>query len=126
LFKKKLLNCTKTILSALKPFKKKIFGIVVESTYNWYWLADTLHENLYKIHLANPAAIRQYDSLKHTDDQWDSFWLAHMLRLGILPAGYIYTKAERPIRDLLPRRGLLVSDLRHSRRLEICEPLKAV
>jgi transposase len=108
LFKKKLPNCTKTILSALKPFKKKLVGIVVESTYNWYWLADALNENGYKIHLANPAAIRQYEGLKHTDDQWDSFWLAHMLRLGILPEGYIYPKAERPIRDLLRRRGLLV------------------
>jgi len=108
LFKKKLPNCPKTILSALKPFKKKLVGIVVESTFNWYWLVDTLNENGYKIHLANPAAIKQYEGLKHTDDQRDSFWLAHMLRLGILPEGYIYPKSQRPLRDLLRRRGLLV------------------
>lgn len=108
LFKKKLPNRPKTILAALKPFKKKLVGIVVESTYNWYWLVDTLNENGYKTHLANPAAIKQYEGLKHTDDQRDSFWLAHMLRLGILPEGYIYPKAERPLRDLLRRRGLLV------------------
>lgn len=108
LFKKKLPNCPKTILSALKPFKKKLVGVVVESTFNWYWLVDTLNENGYKIHLANPAAIKQYEGLKHTDDQRDSFWLAHMLRLGILPEGYIYPKSQRPLRDLLRRRGLLV------------------
>jgi transposase len=108
LFKNKLPNCPKTILAALKPFKKKLVGIVVESTYNWYWLVDTLNENGYKIHLANPAAIKQYEGLKHTDDQKDSFWLAHMLRLGILPEGYIYPKTERPLRDLMRRRGLLV------------------
>jgi hypothetical protein len=31
-----------------------------------------------------------------------------MLRLGILPEGYIYPKAERPLRDMLRRRMLLV------------------
>jgi len=108
LFKKRLPNCKDTILAALKPFKKKLVGIVVESTFNWYWLVDTLNDNGYKVHLANPAAIKQYEGLKHTDDQWDSFWLAHMLRLGILPEGYIYPKEQRPLRDLLRRRGLLV------------------
>ena len=46
--------------------------------------------------------------LKHTDDEDDAFWLAEMLRLGILPEGYIYPKQERPIRDLLRKRGHLM------------------
>jgi transposase len=46
--------------------------------------------------------------MKYTDDKWDSFWLAHMLRLGILPEGYIYPKDIRPIRDLLRKRMMLV------------------
>jgi transposase len=58
----------------------------------------------YKVHLANPAAIKQYEGLKHTDDPWDTFWLAHLLRLNILPVGYIYPKEERPVRDLLRKR----------------------
>jgi transposase len=62
----------------------------------------------YNVHLANPNAIQAYDGLKHTDDKWDSFWLAHMLRLGILPVGYIYPKHQRPIRDLLRRRLMFV------------------
>ncbi len=45
---------------------------------------------------------------KHTDDKWDSFWLAHMKRLDILPEGYIYPKEDRPVRDLLRRRLLFV------------------
>lgn len=32
-----------------------------------------------------------------------------MLRLGILPTGYVYPKDERPLRDLLRKRGHLVS-----------------
>jgi transposase len=65
-------------------------------------------EEGYKVHLANPSAIQQYTGLKHTDDKHDAFWLAEMLRLGILPEGYIYPKEERPIRDLLRKRGHLV------------------
>jgi transposase len=83
-------------------------GIVVESTYNWYWLVDALMEEGYKVHLANPAAIQQYSGLKHGDDKHDAFWLAEMLRLGILPEGYIYPVQERPVRDLLRKRGHLV------------------
>lgn len=107
-FKKKLPNDPKRILEALKPYRKEIVGVVVESTFNWYWLVDLLMDKNYKVHLANPAAIKQYEGLKYSDDDHSAFWLAHMLRLGILPEGYIYPKEERPIRDLLRKRGHLV------------------
>jgi transposase len=108
LFGKRLDNYLPDVLQALEPFKKELDGIVVESTYNWYWLVDGLQENGYRVHLANPAAIQQYEGLKYTDDKWDSFWLAHMKRLNILPEGYIYPKADRAIRDLLRRRLLFM------------------
>jgi transposase len=105
---KQLPNKLDAVLSALGPFKESIRGVVVESTYNWYWLLDGLQEHGYRVHLANPSAIKQYEGLKHTDDRWDAFWLAHMLRLNILPEGYIYPKEDRPVRDLLRRRLLFV------------------
>ena len=46
--------------------------------------------------------------MKHADDQHDAQWLAHLLRLGLLPTGYIYPKAERAVRDLLRKRSQLV------------------
>jgi transposase len=49
-----------------------------------------------------------YSSLKYTDDHSDARWLAHLLRLGVLPEGYIYPKAERAVRDLLRKRVHLV------------------
>lgn len=107
-FKQKLPNNPSIILEALKPYKEEITGIVVESTYNWYWLVDMLMAEGYKVHLANPVAIEKYSGLKHADDKHDAFWLAEMLRLGILPEGYIYPKEESPIRDLLRKRGHLV------------------
>ena len=108
LYQKRLPNQVEHILQALEPFKESMEGVVVESTYNWYWLVDGLQERGYKMHLANPSAIKQYEGLKHTDDKWDSFWLAHMKRLDILPEGYIYPKEDRPVRDVLRRRLLFV------------------
>ena len=108
IFGKKLINDLDVILKELEPFKKEVKGIVVESTYNWYWLVDGLREAKYQVHLANPAEMQQYSGMKYTDDKWDSYWLAHMLRLGILPEGYIYPKEIRPVRDLLRKRTMLV------------------
>ena len=107
-FKQKMSNEPRTIVSKLENFKEGIAGIVVESTFNWYWLVDLLHDAGYRVHLANPSAIQKYSGLKHADDKHDAFWLAEMLRLHILPEGYIYPKEERPIRDLLRKRGHLV------------------
>jgi transposase len=107
-FNKKLPNDLLVVRETLRPFKEELIGVVVESTYNWYWIVDGLMEKGYKVHLANPSAIQRYSGLKHSDDKHDAFWLAEMLRLGILPEGYIYPKEERPVRDLLRKRGHLV------------------
>jgi len=107
-FKKKARNDLSEIIKHLAPFEKQIKGVVVESTYNWYWLVDGLIDNGYKLHLANPSAIKQYEGLKHGDDITDAFHLANLLRLGILPEGYIYPNHERPLRDLLRKRIHLV------------------
>jgi len=81
---------------------------VVESTDNWYWLVDGLMATGYPVHLANTAAIVQYAGLKYSDDASDPRWLAKLLRLGLLPEGYIYPNEERPVRDLLRKRSQLV------------------
>jgi len=107
-FKKKVPNDPEMILGALEPVRGDLAGVVVESTFNWYWLVDVLMDQGYRVHLANPSAIQKYKGLKHSDDVHDAFWLAEMLRLGILPTGYIYPKEERAVRDLLRKRGHLV------------------
>jgi transposase len=108
IYQKRLPNDLAAILEQLAPHHTEIEGVAVESTYNWYWRVDGLMDAGYRMHLANPAAIQQYCGLKYTNDQSDARWLAHMLRLGVLPEGYIYPKAQRPVRDLLRKRGQLV------------------
>ena len=107
-FEKKLPCELESVLQALQPFKKRLEKIAVESTYNWYWLVDGLQDHGYPVVLANPAAMQQYDGLKHADDKSDGFFLAEMLRLKILPTGHLCDRAVRPVRDLLRRRMGLV------------------
>ena len=92
----------------LEPFRAGLQGVAVESTFNWYWLVDGLEANRFPVTLVNTAAIQQYEGLKRSDDQYDAWWLAHMMRLGILPKGHIYPRKDRAIRDLLRKRGTLV------------------
>src|SRR5215475_7137558 len=108
IYEKRFPNHLPAILEPLRRHPGEIEGVVVESTYNWYWLVDGFMEAGYQVHLANPAAIQQYSGLKYTDDHSDARWLAHLLRLGVLPEGYIYPKAERAVRDVLRKRSHLV------------------
>ena len=106
--RRRLANDLSEVCAWLEPYRDDLAGVVVESTYNWYWLVDGLMEQGYTVHLANTVAIQQYNGLKYRDDASDARWLAKLLRLGELPEGYIYPRTERAIRDLLRKRSQLV------------------
>ena len=107
-YQRRLPNCLGTILAALEPHRGELAGVVVESTYNWYWLVDGLQAAGYRVHLANTTAMKRYQGLKYSGDETDAQYLAHLLRLGILPTGYICPPAERALRDLARKRLQLV------------------
>jgi transposase len=107
-YERRLPNELPFILAQLAPHRQSIEAIAVESTYNWYWLVDGLMEAGYNLKLVNTAAVKTYDGLKYTGDEHDARHLAHLLRLGVLPTGYIYPKEERAVRDLLRKRAQLV------------------
>lgn len=107
-YRKRLLCQLSIILDVLRPYQPMLVGIAIESTFNWYWLVDGLEQQNYSVHLVNTAAVKQYEGLKHGDDNSDALWLAHLLRLGILPTGYIYPKEKRAVRDLARKRSQLV------------------
>jgi transposase len=103
-YKRRLPNELGAILAALEPYRAQLAGVVVEATYNWYWLVDGLQAAGYRVHLANTSAIKQYEGLKHSNDDSDALHLAHLLRLGILPTGYICPTEQRAVRDLARKR----------------------
>jgi transposase len=107
-FERRLPNDPEAVLSALAPYQDRLAGVAVESTYNWYWLVDTLQANRYTTHLANPARMEENIGLKAANDKTDARFLAKQMVMGVLPEGYIYPKEERSLRDLLRRRMRLV------------------
>ncbi len=105
---RKLPNRVESFIEELEPYRASLQGVAVESTFNWYWLVDGLLAHKFPAVLVNTSAIQQYAGLKHADDRYDAWWLAHMMRLGILPKGHIYPREERAVRDLLRKRATLV------------------
>src|SRR5208282_3734648 len=104
----KLVCDLQAVVAFLKPYKRRLKSLAIESTYNWYWLVDGLVALGYPVVLADPAKIDQYSGIKHANDKSDAFFLAELQRLKILPTGYIYDPQLRPVRDLLRRRMSLV------------------
>ena len=105
---KRLPNDLTKIVGLLTPWREEMAGVVVESTFNWYWLVDGLQAAGFKVHLANTTAIKKYEGLKHSGDETDARYLAHLLRLGILPTGTILPPKQRAVRDLARKRMQLV------------------
>lgn len=97
-------------------FKEKIinrFGsnlvVAVESTYNYYWLADVCNNNNIKIALSHAYYIKSIHGNKKKNDSIDSKMLANLSRTFMLPKAYAYPEKTRSTRDLLRKRHLLVN-----------------
>ena len=97
-YQKRLPNDLAAIAAALAPHRDEAVGVVIESTYNWYWLVDGLMEAGYRVHLAHPAAIKKYEGLKHSGDFADAAYLAQLLRLGLLAEGLYLSNASNAAR----------------------------
>jgi hypothetical protein len=50
LYSKRHDNRLEDVLKVLGKFKATLQGVVVESTYNWYWLVDGLMDNGFRVH----------------------------------------------------------------------------
>jgi transposase len=107
-YEERLPNHLPSILQTLEAFKDRIACLVVESTYNWYWLVDGLRAAGYNAKLANPARMQENIGLKEANDKSDAFFLAKQAAMGVLPEAYIYPQEHRGVRDLLRRRMRLV------------------
>lgn len=107
LLQQKVANDLPRIAQLLLPFKPHL-QIVVESTFNWYWLVDGLQELGFDLSLAHTLGLAMITHAKVKTDRRDAFTLAKLLRAGLIPKAYIYPAPSRPVRDLLRRRLKLV------------------
>lgn len=103
----KLRNDLGRIIEELTPYKPNL-QIVVESTFNWYWLVDGLREAGFNVCLAHTLGLHMITGAKIKTDRRDAYSLAKLLRVSMIPKAYIYPPETRPIRDLLRRRLSLV------------------
>jgi transposase len=117
----KLPNDLGRIRQALEPYNNDApLPVVVESTFNWYWLVDGLQSLGFDVCLAHTLGLQMITGAKVKTDRRDAYTLAKLLRVGVIPKAYIYPAETRPVRDLLRRRLQLVrrraqeySGLRH-------------
>lgn len=108
LVQQKVRNELSRILRLIEPFKEHL-QIVVESTFNWYWLVDGLQEAGYNVCLAHTLGLYMITGAKVKTDRRDALALAKLLKAGMIPKAYIYPKDTRPLRDLLRCRSNLVT-----------------
>ena len=86
---RKLDNDADLLIACLTEYKDELMAVAIESTFNWYWLSDALTDAGFEVRLVNTTKVIQYSGLKRADDRYDAFFLAHLMRLNILPTGYI-------------------------------------
>jgi hypothetical protein len=91
-YEKRLPNDLSLIAEQLATYRDSIQGIVVESTYNWYWLVDGLMDEGHKIHLANTAAIQQYEGLQYG---WEFYPKDIFIQSNIDPYAICCASADR-------------------------------
>jgi transposase len=84
-------------------------AVGVESTYNWYWLADGCHKNNIPFYLGHALYMKAISGSKKKNDKLDSQTLAELMRCNFFPPAYAYPREMRPTRDLLRRRSYFVS-----------------
>ena len=82
---------------------------VVESTYNWYWLADLFESKGWDLRVCDPSTVSRAN-IKVADDFTDANYLAEMLRIGSIKTTPIMPKAQRAVRDFTRARQALVRE----------------
>lgn len=120
LFNKKisLIKGHEAFIKAIEPFCKGVKHIVaVESTYNWYWMADEFEKRDWNLVLADPSTVSE-DKKKATNDRTDAEFIAERLRHDNLNYTQILDRDIRHLRDLIRMRMETVKE-RASRKIKL-------
>ena len=108
LLSRRVPNDPGALLGQLEPFGPRL-KVVVEATFNWYWLVDLLEDHGLEVTLAHPLYLKAIAYAKVKTDKVDAHTLAQLLRLGYIPEAWICPRELRATRDLVRRRNRLVN-----------------
>lgn len=103
LFHKNLPNSMLALLEAIGPYRSDI-AVGVESTFNWYWLADGCKKENIPFYLGHALYMKAVHGGKNKNDSLDSRHITDLLRSNLFPLAYTYPPEMRAVRDLLRRR----------------------
>jgi len=107
-YHRNLKNDFALLTQAIEPYRKSL-SIGVESTYNWYWLADGCQQAGIPFYLGHALYMKAIHGGKKKNDRIDSQTLADLIRSNFFPLAYAYPEKMRATRDLLRRRHRFVS-----------------
>jgi transposase len=107
-FEIRQVDCRNTALEGLRQWLKAegVTHVVMESTGPYWVPVFNILEQDVKVVLANPEQVKNRKG--HKTDAQDSWWLAHLLRHGMIRASFIPEKATRDLRELTRRRKKLI------------------
>ncbi len=108
LFRRDMPNDFKVFLKFMQPYLSSL-AVGVESTYNWYWLADACRQAKIPFYLGHALYMKAITGGKKKNDRIDSKTIADLMRSNMFPLAYAYPKEMRATRDLLRRRHRMVT-----------------
>ncbi len=100
-------NKMDNLLHTLKRYRKDV-AVGVESTYNWYWLADACQRENIPFYLGHAMYMKAIHGAKKKNDSLDAKMITNLLRTNLFPPAYVYPQEMRATRDLLRRRHYYV------------------
>ena len=108
LFRRNMKNDFGLLTRALEPYRPSV-SVGVESTYNWYWLADGCHAAGLPFYLGHALYMKAIHGGKKKNDRLDAQTLTNLMRTNYFPEAYAYPREMRATRDLLRRRHRYVA-----------------
>src|SRR5260370_20255636 len=109
------IDCSDSGYQQLREWLKRegVTHVVMESTGPYWVPVFNILERDVKVVLANPAEVKNRKG--HKTDDMDAWWLAHLLRHGMIRASFIPEKSTRELRELTRRRKKLIGQVAHER-----------
>ena len=107
-FRRNMKNDFSLLTRTLEPYRPSV-SVGVESTYNWYWLADGCHQAGIPFYLGHALYMKAIHGGKKKNDRIDARTLTNLMRTNYFPEAYAYPRQMRATRDLLRRRHRYVA-----------------